>query len=317
MEDAKQPASTSTSITARVGCVGTTRSGRMPKLSEKMKEYAGRKPELTEKSSSKYWMDGKSLGIIDLILRKIDLLLYRILHRVVDGIECITKEYKEFHIIKGVNKNHLTVVGNAFSEKRFHYEDNKTKNNEFYPTLGYCGSKPSERGAREILYLIHKLKHRFPKIRGVIVGWDQEMDQIKEEAKKYGISDRLESIGQQPFSEVPEYLNKIDIGYSFTSELDIVGGDSSMKLRQYLECGIPVITFPMSNGFIDERNLGITVELGNMEALNTATLKILKDLEKSNTTFDRKNISQYAINNFSHKQILKQRIEFWNHILEQ
>ena len=214
------------------------------------------------KSSSKYWMDPPHLSLLDSILKKIDLFLYRWLHKRVDGIECVTQEYKDFHVKKKIEEEKLCVVGNAISVDMFSYNPRKNRALSF-PVLGYCGAQPSERGAKQIVHLVYHLKKSFPTIKGVIVGDDNELIEIKKKASNLGLERYMDWVGRVPFKDVPKYMSTFDIGFSFTAPADIVGGDSSMKVRQYLGMGIPVITFPMSNQFIEDNKLGYLVEIFN------------------------------------------------------
>ena len=56
------------------------------------------------KSSSKYWMDQAHLNFIDAVFKKIDFFLYQWLHKIVDGIECVTNEYRQFHIANRIDE---------------------------------------------------------------------------------------------------------------------------------------------------------------------------------------------------------------------
>lgn len=266
------------------------------------------------KSSSKYWIDSQPLGFLDKILRKIDLLLYRWLHKRVNGIECVTKEYKEFHINNSISEEKIDVIGNAIPTNLFKFSSEQKKDLAF-PILGYCGAKPSERGAQEILYLVHNLKPMYPNVMGIIVGNDESLNSLVVQAKKLGVTENFKLIGQVPFREVPNYMGLFDVGFSFTSLADIVGGDSSMKLRQYLAMGIPVITFPMSNQFIEQNNFGYLVEVGDLENLYLSTLKIINDIENKGSKW-KKEISEWAHKNFSYDSMLIKRIEFWQKILK-
>jgi len=267
------------------------------------------------KSSSKYWMDPPHLNTLDSIFKKIDLFLYDFLHKRVDGIECVTQEYKDFHLKNGIGGKKLCVIGNAISTDVFFYYP-KEREERSFPVLGYCGAKPLERGAKQIVHLVCHLRERFPNIKGVIVGDDDNLDEIKKEVRSLGVEKYIDWVGRVPFKDVPNYISKFDVGFSFTAASDIVGGDSSMKLRQYLGMGIPVITFPMSNQFIEDNQLGYLVESDDYERLLTCAISLIDDIRKKGVKW-KIQISKWAHDNFSYDILFQQRLAFWQSILNE
>ncbi len=271
------------------------------------------------KTSARYWIDTPSVNFLDATLKKIDLFFYKVLHKLCDGIECVTDEYMQFHKKNGMVKTKLTAIGNAVSIRRFNISNqtlaplpDSFKN--FGPILGYCGTSPSERGAKEILHVMNALRDEYPHMAGIIIGDDDKLKQLQQQAKQLGLSDRFLCIGRIPFPKVATYLPHFDIGFSFSSQADLVGGDSALKVRQYLACGLPVITFPRSNQFIADNNLGYLVDLGDTDSLVKATRKCIEDFYKDNDA-QKQVINKYANDNFSHESMLEKRIQFWNQII--
>jgi hypothetical protein len=271
------------------------------------------KTKVILKSSDKYWIYGKSKGYIDNILSKLDLLLFYILHRIAAGIECVTPEFREMFINSGIDANKLCVVTNGISTLNFNIQNHKKEMTRF-PVLGYCGAKPSERGAEEIFFLVTALKDLYPKILGVVIGNDQNIIKLQKKIQEQKLEYYFNFLGEVPFRDIPQYLQQFDIGYSFVSALDQIGGNASMKIRQYLACGACVITFPLGSQFVEENQLGYLVDPNNKKELLDNTINCIDKIQKNQDLIRSVN-SDYAHKHFSHKILLEQRIEFWKFIV--
>jgi glycosyltransferase involved in cell wall biosynthesis len=235
------------------------------------------------------------------------------------GLDTVTQKFKDIFISKyKIDQRKIAVIENAVDTTKFFVH--KTKKtfmrndlSAYFPILGYVGNVPSKRAAYQLFKIYKPIKYLYPNTAIIVIGMDNELDKLKENL--IGASESVFCFGQIPYSSVPEIMNIIDIGYSFTTQYDLQElGNSSQKLRQYIACGKPVITMKTTNDFVKDDNIGSLVDQDNIQEIVDETLKWIKIIEEEGDALAER-LHQYAREHLSTQKTFQQRLEFWQSIL--
>lgn len=138
---------------------------------------------------------------------------------------------------------------------------------------------------------------RFPKSKMIIVSGDVLKSDLEEKIKKLGITDNIEMIGPQSHDKLIGLMQKCGIGLAlYTSDYSWTEYGDSMKAREYLATGMPVIITDnvSTSDDITKYNAGYAVKL-NIREISSSMIKLL-----SNKTLYKKmsqNAREIAIQN--------------------
>jgi glycosyltransferase involved in cell wall biosynthesis len=143
--------------------------------------------------------------------------------------------------------------------------------------IGYCGGRPSERGAGHLIEISPRLLKEFPDCGILIIGHDRGIPALKKRAETLGTSERIVFKGVVDYLETPPLINCMDVGIALdrAERLSSIG-NSSQKVKQYLACGIPVICARNTNEAIIERGLGTGVNEDDQEELWEAVKRLME-----------------------------------------
>lgn len=235
-----------------------------------------------------------------LILKKADVLI------------TVTPEIKKFYRKKYDIKIPIYVIPNGVNTQKFYpiriSERKKLRKQFKLPTnsiiLGYVGVLRMYNVFYPILKALKLLKKN-NNIKFVIVGSGPQLESLKELVRKFGLSSNVIFLGKVKYSAIPQIINTFDIGLALFSERKIkLTGTSSLKIYQYLSCGIHVITnYAESHLFIEKYNLGILIR--NIHNVYEIVQKV--NMLINNFIFDFKiknNIRKYILDNHSYKNIV-------------
>ncbi len=179
-----------------------------------------------------------------------------------------------------------------------------------FPVLGFIGSKPFHRGAMEMVQAAGRLKREFPNITVLVAGEDEYSEILAEEVKKTGLKS-CHFLGWVPYEHAPDTVNAMDIGISFFEPWLIADvGNASQKVRQYMACGKPVISIKQGHKFIDEHELGSTVDPSNPDEIDDAIRFWAQNIKVNKKEIQRR-IRSYAVENLSTEKLFSDRLKFW------
>lgn len=181
------------------------------------------------------------------------------------------------------------------------------------PVLGFVGSHPSDRGARQLIETAKRIIHLFPELRIVIAGDDPGMKTIKELANSYGLTGSLVHLGLVSYDWIPAVVSKFDIGFSFGPESQSENtkpGFSAQKVAQYISAGASVISVSENHGFIEENDLGLLCRVEDYDAIANGCLHLLS-CRSDDLSSVVKSSQLYARRNLSVKTALDARLQFW------
>ena len=184
------------------------------------------------------------------------------------------------------------------------------------PVLGYVGTHPSTRGARQLVELAARLAPRWPNLVVVVAGWDVDLSAVEELARAMGVAERCHFLGVIPYEQVPAFIHLLDVGFSMDDPIRAsILGNSSQKVRQYLACGCPVISMPVGGEFLETNALGRVADPGDPDAILGATEDLLHELERDRDGITAR-IRSYAESHLSIEKTLQQRIAIWSAAVE-
>lgn len=132
-----------------------------------------------------------------------------------------------------------------------------------------------------IFKALKKLSSKYPDIILRVIGLDNWEDQFEEEIAKLGIDKNVLFSGRMPHGSLLKIFCKAAAGLAlYTNKFSWTYYSDSMKARDYLACGLPVIMTDISSTARDIRkaNAGFVIKLNSIE-LYKAIDKLFADVK--------------------------------------
>jgi glycosyltransferase involved in cell wall biosynthesis len=296
-----------------------TRLGSIPSLQFFITLLFSKK--LYIKTASRFWGVQHKRNFLDNLFQKFLYNMNKFIFAQCKGIDTVTEKFCSiFENEYNIPKDKIAVIENSVNSSNFYPQKNikcekLQKIKDCFPVLGYVGNVPSERGAKQIIQVYERLKNKYPKISIVVVGSDENISNLINYVaeKKYT---NIFFLNVVPYQDIPDIVNCLDIGYSFTTQYDLNEvGNSSQKLRQYISCGKPVITMQGTNQFVFNDDLGSLVDQNNIDEIAAETEKWAQRVQSEGDAL-RDRLHAYACKHLSTEKTFQQRLEFWNYLLE-
>ncbi len=104
-----------------------------------------------------------------------------------------------------------------------------------------------------------------------IIGDGSKKDKLIELIKREKVSDVIEYLGKKNYSEIPKFINEAHIGLSSRVSGKISETSFPVKIYEYLACGLPVISTPISEAgkFVRENGVGLESTNENIDKIYT------------------------------------------------
>ena len=147
------------------------------------------------------------------------------------------------------------------------------------------GSLKFDRGLKEMVIVIKKLKERYDNFCFLIVGdvFGKEKEFLEKEIKNYGIDDVIDKTGWLPYDKVGEAIANCSIGVIFMdpSLSENIYFSTPNKLFNYMRYGLPVVTvdFPEIRRIVLNNNCGIVVKERTVTAFVDALSLLIENEE--------------------------------------
>lgn len=256
-------------------------------------------------------------GLIAKVLSPINGWMFRRIVSRAIAVDCCTKTHFYEHLKDyDLSEERLTVVENATNVTRFSPGDKATAKaslglSRFSPILGFVGGSPADRGGLQMLDVASRLVPDYPNLGVIIVGCDKG-DVIKRRAIELGLGSQVILPGLIPYESIPSYVNSFDVGFALDRPERVkLTGNSYQKVRQYLACGKPVITFIDEDSEMSRLGLVESVDADDLKELELAARKLLgRDAETRKEHSLR--APQFVRERLSTQRTLKHRLEFWS-----
>lgn len=220
----------------------------------------------------------------------------------------------------GLSSGRFARIENATNTKRFQPGSAaearaRTGLTRFDPIIGFVGGRPADRGGRQMIEAVHKLRTTYPRIGAVIVGGGG-LTPLQELARSLNVENHVLLAGAVPYDLVPDYINAFDVGISLdvADRLEQIG-NSSQKIRQYVACGRPVVAGSHGNSFLQSESLGSLIQVDDVDGLVSAADTWLAMDAAARAAFARR-AAQYAATHLSVAAALRQRVDLWQRCLE-
>ena len=112
--------------------------------------------------------------------------------------------------------------------------------------IGYVGLLREWVELEPPLQALAHSKVELPKAKLLIVGEEGALQQVKDLAAKYGVTDRVLFAGTVPYTEVPQYISAMDVCLIPIAESADCQRAFPLKLLEYMACEKPVISTPVA-----------------------------------------------------------------------
>lgn len=221
---------------------------------------------------------------------------------------------------KGADRRRFVVIPNGANTERFRPLDQRQARMDlgltgFSHLVGYTGTLSSYSGVEELIDASPYVLARYENVGFVIAGDGAHEARFKQLVKSKGVEHSFLFVGRKPYEQMPIYISAFDVStllWPRTRMKQI--GSSSMKLRQYLACGSPVVA-SVGNGFVEENDLGwLVVPEDALQVAEAVCRGLSLDEEERRRIRDR--ARQYAVDEFSYDSLVRKRYELWTEMLE-
>jgi len=222
----------------------------------------------------KPWISQKLRRIVSELVRFSEMVTARIIKNIITA----DPETKRFF---GQYTQNTRVIYN-FAELEFFP---KIERKEVKPpiTLIHVGAMLEERGIWVMLKAIAVLKD-YP-ITLILVGKMQRRGlerEIKKFIKNHKLQDKIKLIGQVPFTKVPEYLRRADIGLVALQDVVKFRKNICTKIFEYMASGLPIVASDVASArpFIEELKNGILFRADDPHDLARAIKELISSPEE-------------------------------------
>ncbi len=188
-----------------------------------------------------------STQIATRFLRPLVRLILRRVVRKACVIDSTTNELRHLLVKQvGASPDSIFVIPNATNTARFRPLDcSEMKELLAIPreavVLGYVGGAPLERGGREVIQIVARLRTEGIDAHGLVVGG--VASDVLQVARQYQIAAQLHAPGWVEYGAVPGWVNLIDIGIALDNSKRAARiGNSYQKVRQFIACGRFIVT---------------------------------------------------------------------------
>jgi glycosyltransferase involved in cell wall biosynthesis len=210
--------------------------------------------------------------------------------KLADLVITVAKPLEENYVEKySLPNNKIITVPNTPAQKVYNKQNVKKSIIEKYKnnfTLFYAGGIDILRGIDTAIIALKKIKETIPPVKLVLCGRITKSYDPFKTASENGVAEYLEFKGWIDEQELPSYITASSICF-FTppATRDEINKTIATKIYQYAIMGKPIIVSDakMMKEFVEQNNLGISIETENSEQFADAVLKIHTDMDKYTT----------------------------------
>jgi len=158
-------------------------------------------------------------------------------------------------------------------------------NNKFKKSMVYVGSITKKRGAIRMITLLHHLNKKDSDIDLHLIGSIDETgleEEIRAYSLRYSIVDKLKIHGKIPNIDVYHIIENCNLGLALLDgTVESFTGSFPTKLFEYMISRLPflVTDVPLWSAVATSCHCGISVDISDVEKLNSTAYNLLKDKE--------------------------------------
>lgn len=170
--------------------------------------------------------------------------------------------------------------------------------------LVYVGGLGPEVGLPLVLEALPRIVKKVPETIFLVIGHGskEDIETLKALSRKYEIERNVQYLGVLPNEKVLDFLLQCDVGIATFSPVPswTQFADMSMNVREYLACGLPVITtrFLGQGAVIEKNHAGVTIDY-KVDEMVKAAIRLFteKDFYQSCKVNTKPIVAEYTWNN--------------------
>jgi len=219
------------------------------------------------------------------------------------SVIALSEVVKEELISRGIKKDKIYVVPNGVDTDRLKpltkdisIVDNLGLKDKF--VIGFIGSVVDYEGLQLLVEVAKRIDKQYQdKFRYLIVGDGNDLDNLKQKVKKYGIEKLFIFTGRVPYEEVEKYYSVLDIACYPRLDWEVCRIVSPKKPFEAMAYGIPVISSSVraNSYFIEDGINGLVHEVESIVSLNDKILALYTNEKLRNKI--AKNAREWVVNN--------------------
>jgi glycosyltransferase involved in cell wall biosynthesis len=214
----------------------------------------------------------------------------QLLHaRYASKIRVVSKGIGTILVEHGIPESRIFVVGNGTDLEVFHPmpKADACAQIGLDPQtiyIGFAGLLERWQGIDILIEAAALYLPKHPDTKLLIVGSGPEQTELIHRAEKLHIADKCVFTGHVPHGEMPYYINCFSLAVLFKYGLDRIANGlySSLKLRDYSACGIPILASDgaSDHDVIANEHFGTLVNLDDVEGIAAALFNLLTNKTK-------------------------------------
>lgn len=183
--------------------------------------------------------------------------------------------------------NRISVILNGVNSERMPVMDSREAKQEIgldpdAHVVGFVGHFFPWDGLEYLIEAAPQIIKEIRDVRFLIIGHGRWGEHLPGLAAKRGLSEYFIFTGKVPWERLFYYLNAFDVATApYSKAINFQSGRSSLKILEYFACRKPVVASQTEVipevVDLDQRQLGITVQPGDPNALAGAILRLLRD----------------------------------------
>ena len=188
-----------------------------------------------------FYMSKFNVGMSHPLIKLLKL-LEKISVRFADAVIVINEPIKRLLLQRCKFKSVPTVIMNCADDRLFNanYLPSSSNSDDF--NLMYHGTLTKIYGLEVAIQAVAKLKNQVPNLKFYIFGNEEEADNLKKLVNQLGVCKNVIFVGRVSREEIPQYINRADIGILPTIRDVFIDYSFSNKLAEYVCMKTPVVS---------------------------------------------------------------------------
>jgi PEP-CTERM/exosortase A-associated glycosyltransferase len=211
--------------------------------------------------------------------------------RRVDAVTTICEGLRSDILARGIPQQKVTVIPNAVNIEDFNPGEAPEQQLardlglEGKVVLGFVGSFYAYEGLNVLLQALPAMLKQKPDIRVLLVGGGPEEKALRALAAQLGVAEKVIFTGRVPHADVQRYYNLIDVLVYPRLQMRLTDLVTPLKPLEAMAQGRLIVASDVGGHLelIDDGKTGVLFAAGNVEALASETLALLKAPERWHT----------------------------------
>ncbi|GBR75515.1 glycosyl transferase group 1 [Candidatus Termititenax persephonae] len=246
-------------------------------------------------------------------LRWVSISCEKFLHKIADAAICVSATISEaVQQSFGIPRRKLVALENGVNIEHFRPLDKAKCRAELgfdsqINYIGYVGCFTGWDGIEHIVHALPGIQKTFPQTKVLLVGDGEQRKFVESEVRRLNLAKEVIFTGYVQYADLPKYLNVFTVavapygGSESIQTRNKKGGLSSLKSKEYISCGLPVVVADISGVAYLAGLAGYVIPQGDRQSL-TEKVKILLSSKSLREKFARAG-REYAVKNCSWQNV--------------